>query len=112
MGRMADWDVEIEQEVQTWLDSLDTIAFEVVETHIDLLAEFGAALRMPHSRSLGDGLFELRFDMARRAWRITYWFAPARVVAALTVFTKQRNNEKAEIRRARAAMVRCQQEHQ
>lgn len=26
----------------------------------DLLEEFGPALRMPHSRSLGDGLFELR----------------------------------------------------
>jgi hypothetical protein len=50
MGRMAGWDVEIEQEVQTWLDWLDTIAFEVVEAHIDLLAEFGAALCMPHSR--------------------------------------------------------------
>jgi hypothetical protein len=49
--------------------------------------------------------------MARRAWRITYWFSPARVVVALTVFTKQRDNERAEIRRARAAMVRCEQQH-
>ena len=112
MGCMAGWDVEIEQEVQNWLDSLDTIAFEIAEAHIDLLAELGSALRMPHSRPLGDGLFEPRFEMARRSWRVTYWFAPARVVVALTVFAKQRNNEKAEIRRAKAAMVRCQQEHQ
>jgi len=109
---MAGWDVEMEQEVQTWVDSLDTVAFEVAEAHIDLLAEFGAALRMPHSRPLGDGLFELRFEMARRSWRVTYWFAPATVIVALTVFAKQRNNEKVEVRRAKAAMVRCQREHQ
>jgi hypothetical protein len=109
---MAGWDVEMEPEVRDWLDSLATIAFEIAGAHIDLLAEFGSDLRMPHSRSLGDGLFELRFDMGRRGWRVTYWFAPARVIVALTVFAKQRSNEKGEVRRARAAMARCQGEHQ
>lgn len=105
------WEIETEQEVNEWLLSLDTTSFEIAEAHIDLLAEFGSTLRMPHSRSLGDGLFELRFDLARRAWRITYWFAPHRVLVLLTVFWKQRNNEKNEVRRAKAAMTQCQREH-
>lgn len=66
---------------------------------------------MPHSRALGEGLFELRFDMARRAWRITYWFTPTRAIVLLTTFRKQRNNEQPEIRRARAVMKHCQGEH-
>ena len=64
-------------------------------------------LRMPASRSLGDGLFELRFDFGRVARRITYYFAPARRIVLLTVFRKQRQNERAEVRRARQAMERC-----
>jgi len=67
---------------------------------------------MPHSRSLGEGLFELRFDLARRAWRITYWFSSGRVIVLLTVFWKQRNIEKDQVRRARASMIRCQGEHE
>jgi hypothetical protein len=105
------WEVELEPEVGEWLLSLDIASFEIAEAHIDLLAEFGATLRMPHSRALGEGLLELRFDMSRRAWRITYWFTPTRAIVLLTTFRKQRNNEETEIRRARAAMRRCQGEH-
>jgi len=65
---------------------------------------------MPHSRSLGGGLFELRFDLDRVAWRITYWFAPAGRVVLLTVFRKQRMSERVEIDRARQAMERCIEE--
>lgn len=104
--------MELEPEVANWLASLDSAGFEVAEAHVDLLAEFGTSLRLPHSRALGEGLFELRFDQARQARRITYWYTPNRVVVLLTTFRKQRNNEQAEIKRARTAMRRCQGEHQ
>jgi len=109
---MDGWRVEADDEVNEWLLALDAISFEVAEGHIDLLAEYGSTLRMPHSRALGEGLFELRFDLARRAWRITYWFASAWVIVLLTVFWKQRNNERVEVRRAKAAMARCGRDHQ
>jgi hypothetical protein len=67
----------------------------------------GAALRMPHSRALGDGLFELRFDLGRLAQRVTFFFPGDHRVVLLTVFRKQRSNERSEIERARAAMRRC-----
>lgn len=70
-------------------------------------AERGNLLRMPASRALGDGLFELRFDVLRVAWRIPYFFATGRRIVLLTVFHKQRQNERAEVQRARWAMNRC-----
>lgn len=55
----------------------------------------------------GDGLFELRFEMNRVAWRIPFFFAPNRRIVLLTVFRKQRMNESHEIERARRAMLTC-----
>ena len=45
---------------------------------LDKLRALGNQLRMPHSKSLGDGLFELRFSIrqATIAQRITYSFEP------------------------------------
>ena len=74
--------------------------------HVERLAERGNLLRMPASRALGDGLFELRFDVLRMAWRITYFFATGRRIVLLTVFNRQRKNERAEVQRARWAVTR------
>ena len=62
---------------------------------------------MPISRSLGDGLFELRFTLGPTARRITYRFAKDGRMILLTTFRKQRNNERHEIERARKAAVEC-----
>ena len=101
------WEVELEPEVEEWLDSITLTEFASVLPHIERLAERGSALRMPASRALGDGLFELRFDLNRVAWRIAFFFAGAKRIVLLTVFRKQRMNERQEVKRARAAMARC-----
>lgn len=75
--------------------------------HVDRLAAQGSSLRMPLSRSLDEGLFELRFDLNRQAFRITYYFTTGRRIVLLTVFGKQRMNERHEVNRARDAMARC-----
>ena len=64
-------------------------------------------LRMPHRRALGDGLYELRFDLDTISWRITYDFTEPRRIVLLTVFHKQRNNERREVNRAHVAKARC-----
>ena len=74
---------------------------------IDRLAELGPTARMPLSRSLGDGLFELRFTLGPTARRITYRFTSAGGLVLLTTFRKQRNNERAEITRARQVAADC-----
>ena len=93
--------------METWFDNLTVKSFAAVLPHIERLADQGNRLRMPASRSLADGLFELRFDLQRMSWRITYYFAKERRIVLLTVFRKQRQNERAEVSRAGTAMVRC-----
>ena len=99
--------IELEPEVERWLDELPPRQFGSVAFHLDRLAAEGSTLRMPVSRSLGEGLFELRFDLDRQAFRVTYYFAAGRRIVLLTVFRKQRMNERHEINRAREAMTRC-----
>jgi len=101
------WSVELEPEVEQWMSGLTVHEFPSVLPHVERLGERGNTLRMPASRALGDGLFELRFDLLRVAWRITYFFATGRRIVLLTVFHKQRQNERAEVQRARWAMTRC-----
>ena len=80
------WEVETEPEITDWYLGLSSDDRDVVAERIDLLPNFGHMLRMPHARPLGEGLSELRFDMSRRSWRITYWHRPDGVIVLLTVF--------------------------
>jgi len=68
------WGIELEPEVRKWAESLMPSSFAVVAFNIDRLSEHGAALPLPHTQSLGEGLFELRFDNDRVAQRITFYF--------------------------------------
>ncbi len=101
------WSVEVEPEVEKWLDSLAVKEFAAVLAAIERLAEFGSQLRAPASRSLGKGLFELRLDIGRVPRRVTFYFADRQRIVLLTVFRKQKQTERAEVRRARKAMRRC-----
>ena len=74
--------------------------------HIDRLAEQGPAVRMPHSRSLGEEVFELRLYLDRIAQRITHFFAGEGRLVLLTEF-QAKDEREGEIARARAAMARC-----
>jgi hypothetical protein len=98
---------ELHDEIIEWMDSLDDAEWDRVVVVIDRLAAFGSSLRMPLSRSLGDGLFELRFTLGPTARRITYRFTKNGRVVLLTTFRKQRNNERSEIARARRAALDC-----
>jgi phage-related protein len=104
---MSPWSVELEPEVEEWLASLGSRQFAIAATRIDHLAEVGSRLQMPRSRALGAGLFELRFDMDRAAMRVTFFFPGERRIVLLSVFRKQRQNERAEVERARRAMATC-----
>ncbi len=71
---------------------------------------FGSTLAMPHVRSLGKGLRELRFHLRDEQRRITFWIAPDRRIVLLTTFRKQRQNERHEVERAHHVLKRVQQE--
>ena len=99
--------VELHDEIVDWMDSLDDGEWDRVVVVIDRLAALGSSARMPLSKSLGDGLFELRFTLGPTARRITYRFTRDGRVVLLTTFRKQRNNERAEVARARKAAEDC-----
>ena len=105
------WTVELEPEVEKWMLALPMSQFGLVLPLVERLAEIGNQMSFPHSKSLGAGLFELRFNNANQTWRITYYFADDRRIVLLTVFAKQRLNERHQIQRARHALTRCQTEH-
>lgn len=70
-------------------------------------AQLAQRARMPLSRSLGDGLFELRLSLGPTARRITYRFTSDGRIVLLATFCKQRGNERAEVARARQAAQDC-----
>lgn len=100
-------DIELHDEIVEWMDTLDDDEWDRTVVVIDRLVALGPTARMPFSRSLGAGLFELRFTLGPTARRVTYRFTKGGRIVLLTTFHKQRNNERAEIARARRAAERC-----
>ena len=56
---------------------------------VELLIEFGPDLRMPHSRSLGSGLFELRPRGREGIGRALYCFVVGQRVVVVHSFVKK-----------------------
>jgi hypothetical protein len=104
--------VELEAEVADWVEALRAAEFGRVELYIDLLAELGPLLDQPYTRQLRGKLRELRFYLGPRgqAIRLSYFIAAGRRIILLTVFRKQRQQERGEMERAYRAMQRCIEE--
>lgn len=99
--------MELEPEVRDWLEGLSGAEFGHAAFYVDLLAERGVLLSEPYTRQLDGKLRELRFDLGRKAMRVTYWIAPGRRIVLLTVFAKTKDREHAQVARAKAAMCAC-----
>jgi phage-related protein len=72
---------------------------------VELLIEYGPSLRLPHSRAMGDGLFELRPRGRSGIGRAFYCFLVGRRVVVVHAFIKktQQTPDK-ELRLARTRM--------
>ena len=103
---MAQWDVELSDEVVRWYVRLGARDRAYADRALDRLATSGPALRMPGSRVLEAGLHELRFTCEGGSRRITYAFGAGRQVTALTTFRKQRDRERHEVDRALRVLAR------
>jgi hypothetical protein len=82
------YQVEVEPEVRSWLESLSDRDFGRVDFLVGLLAEQAETLGEPYTRHLDGKVRELRFHLLRQQTRVTYWLAPARRIVLLTVFRK------------------------
>lgn len=72
-------------EIQSW--PVDVLADYA--RLVELLAEYGPSLRLPHSRAFGDGLFELRPRGRAGIGRAFYCFLIGRRVVVLHAFIKK-----------------------
>jgi phage-related protein len=77
---------------QRVLDEIESWPVEILADYtrlLELLMEFGPFLRMPHCRSMGGGLFELRPRGRDGDGRALYCFVVGRSVMVLHAFIKK-----------------------
>jgi len=77
--------VRVKAEIESWPDGILADYARMVE----LLMEFGPNLRMPHSRAMGGGLFELRPHGREGIGRTFYCFVVGQRVVILHAFIKK-----------------------
>ena len=77
--------VRVKAEIESWSDGILADYARMVE----LLMEFGPNLRMPHSRAMGGGLFELRPRGREGIGRAFYCFVVSQRVVILHAFAKK-----------------------
>ena len=74
------------------LASIESWPVEILADYaklIELLLEHGPSLRMPHSRSMGDGLFELRPRGREGIGRALYCFLVGNRISVVHAFIKK-----------------------
>ena len=75
----------VREEIEGWPPGILSDYTRIVE----LLMEFGPYLRMPYSRAMGDGLFELRPRSSEGIARVFYCYMMSRRIVVLHSFVKK-----------------------
>ena len=87
---MMKWTIEYySQNVQDWVGKMPVSIRAAYAKLTDLLAEFGVDLRLPHSRAMGDGLFELRPKGKEGIARVFYCTLVGKRIVVLHGFIKK-----------------------
>ena len=92
---MAEWDIHYLPEVEKSLDKLDNMKLKSLSKEMKLLELMGNLLRLPHSRALKAGLFELR----ERTYglRIYYTFSAFNRIIMLCLGDKNHQDKDIEL---------------
>lgn len=104
---MNTWKIEFWAEenerwpVKKWLDKLTKEQFKAIAKELEILSQLGNELKLPHSKSLGEGIFELR--ERRYGYRIYYCFYGKRVIILLAAGDK--TSQKRDIKIARERLL-------
>jgi putative addiction module killer protein len=102
------WDILYSEHVQNWLDELDKQQLKSLAKELRLIELCGNQLKLPHSKSLGAGLFELR----ERSYglRIYYCFKHNNCIILLNGGDKKTQTK--DIKKARTLLKEHQKEQQ
>ena len=96
---------KVKEEIESWPVGIVADYARLV----DLLIEFGPSLRMPHSRAMGGGLFELRPRGREGIGRAFYCFVIGQKVIILHAFVKKtQETPEHELKIARKRMKEIQ----
>lgn len=105
------WSEENEKKpVEGWLDTLTKEQLKSVAKGLLMLERCGNTLRLPHSRALGKGLFELRDK--HFGYRIYYGFLPNRTIPLLHAGDKSSQKKDIEIARLRLTKLNEEQDNE
>ena len=84
------WKIEyFNQHIQSWVNDMPVGIRATYARLTNLLQEFGIDLRLPHSRAMGDGLFELRLKGKEGIARLFYCTLIGRRIVILHGFIKK-----------------------
>ena len=86
-----------ERPAATFVEQLSEPARAEVAALLSALRERGNLVRSPHSKALGDGLFELR--SVKHAVRVFYMFLPGQQIVLLDGMVKKRDDIPAAVLR-------------
>lgn len=87
--------------IEKWILNLPMDQFKSLTKEIKILEEMGNELKLPHSKALGKGLFELR--ERRYSLRIYYTFHNAQLIILLTAGNK--TSQEKDIKTARERLL-------
>lgn len=73
-----EWNISYLEPAERWLNQLETIQLKSVAKELKLLELLGNHLKLPHSKSLGNGLFELR--ERKFGLRLYYFFDKGQLI--------------------------------
>jgi len=76
---------QILKDIEKWPDSIKSDYARLIE----LVMDFGPDLRMPHSRAIGNGLFEIRPKGRDGIGRALYCFVKGKRIIILHAFIKK-----------------------
>jgi putative addiction module killer protein len=106
---MEKWTIEYwvdesgKRSVERWLLKLTREQFKAIAKELKLLEFSGNDLKLPHSRALGKGLFELREQ--NYGFRIYYGFYGNKIIILLHAGDKGKQPNDIKIARARLAQI-------
>lgn len=88
--------------IQEFLDSLDVKMRAKALLMVALLREHGANLRLPYSKQLEDGIFELRAKQGSNITRLLYFFFAGKKAVLTNGFVKKtQKTPRAQIQKAK-----------
>ena len=93
---MAEWDIHYLPEIEKSLDKLDNMKLKSLSKEMRLLELMGNLLRLPHSRALKAGLFELR----ERTYGLRVYYTFDALGKVILLYLGDKNHQDRDIERA------------